>query len=56
MQNERFEDTKARLQTRIGIKGKPFEKIKFAVVKKLSYSKPQYLGDGMYPQPRIFFC
>ncbi|KAF8540340.1 hypothetical protein BDD12DRAFT_734829 [Trichophaea hybrida] len=43
--DERFEDTKARLQARTGIKGKPFEKIKFALVKKSSFSKPIYLND-----------
>jgi ubiquitin carboxyl-terminal hydrolase 7 len=37
------------LQTRTGIKGKPFEKIKFAVVQKSNYSKPMYLEDGMSP-------
>jgi len=43
--DERFEDTKARLQARTGIKGKPFEKIKFALVRKSSFSKPIYLND-----------
>lgn len=42
---EPFEETRKRLQARTGIKGKPFEKIKFAVVKKSSYSKPIYLND-----------
>jgi len=45
-QGEKFEDTKVRLQTRTGIKGKPFENIKFAVIKKSSYPKPVYLEDG----------
>lgn len=35
------------MQARTGIKGKPFEKIKFAVVKKSAYSKPVYLENGM---------
>lgn len=43
--DERFEDTRVRLQARTGLKGKPFEKIKFAVVKKSAYSKPVYLTD-----------
>jgi len=30
------------------MKGKNFEKIKFAVVKRSSYSKPTYLNDGNY--------
>jgi len=42
---EVFSDTRTRLQTRTGIKGKPFEKIKFAVVKNVNYSKPIYLND-----------
>lgn len=54
LQDEKFEDTKARLQTRTGIKGKPFEKIKFAVIKKTNFSKPTYLEDGMQPSLRSF--
>lgn len=29
-----------------------FEKIKFAVVRRSHYSKPQYLSDGMCSTPR----
>lgn len=42
-----FKDTKERLSKRTGIKGKQFEKIKFAIVARASYSKPEYLTDGM---------
>lgn len=49
VQGELFEKTKERLQARTGIKGKPFEKIKFAVVKKSAYSKPVYLENGILP-------
>ncbi|KAF7559047.1 hypothetical protein G7046_g5116 [Stylonectria norvegica] len=42
---ERFADTKKRLEKRTGFKGKSFEKIKFAVVRRANYSKPQYLND-----------
>jgi len=42
---EIFKQTKERLQKRTGLKGKPFEKIKFAVVKKAQFSKPIYLED-----------
>ncbi|KAI9822475.1 MAG: hypothetical protein M1827_000194 [Pycnora praestabilis] len=42
---ELFKDTKERLSKRTGIKGKQFEKIKFAVVQRSSYSKPIYLND-----------
>ena len=45
-QGEVFKQTKERLEKRTGIKGKQFEKIKFAVVQRVSYSKPIYLNDG----------
>lgn len=44
--DEPFSDTKKRLEKRTGLKGKSFEKIKFAVVRRAHYSRPQYLGDG----------
>lgn len=47
MQNEPFSETKKRLEQRTGFKGKMLEKIKFAVVRRSHYSKPQYLSDGM---------
>lgn len=45
VQNEIFSDTKKRLEKRTGIKGKNLDKIKFAVVKRSSYTKPTYLND-----------
>lgn len=45
-QGEKFSDTKKRLEKRTGLKGKSFEKIKFAVVRRAHYSRPQYLTDG----------
>jgi ubiquitin carboxyl-terminal hydrolase 7 len=45
---EPFSETRTRLQKRTGIKGKQFEKIKFAVVQKASFSKPKYLEDGKF--------
>lgn len=45
-QGEKFVDTKKRLEKRTGIKGKSFEKIKFAIARRANYSKPQYLNDG----------
>jgi hypothetical protein len=45
-QGEKFSDTKKRLEKRTGFKGKSFEKIKFAVVRRGQFSKPQYLDDG----------
>lgn len=44
-QGEIFKETKERLSKRTGIKGKPFEKIKFAVVPRASFSTPKYLED-----------
>lgn len=45
-QGEIFKETKERLSKRTGIKGKQFEKIKFAVVPRGLYSNPKYLEDG----------
>ncbi|KAF5005389.1 hypothetical protein FDECE_8153 [Fusarium decemcellulare] len=45
IEDEKFADTKKRLEKRTGIKGKSFEKIKLALVRRSNYSKPQYLND-----------
>ncbi|CAL00824.1 uncharacterized protein An09g05480 [Aspergillus niger] len=42
---EIFKQTKERLSKRTGIKGKQFEKIKFAVVSRNMYSNPRYVED-----------
>ncbi|KAI1262195.1 cysteine proteinase [Xylariaceae sp. FL1019] len=43
-EGEVFSDTKKRLETRLGVKGKAFEKIKFAVLRR--YQKPpRYIND-----------
>ncbi|OOQ85624.1 putative ubiquitin C-terminal hydrolase (HAUSP) [Penicillium brasilianum] len=42
---EIFKETKERLSKRTGIKGKPFEKIKFAVIPRASFTTPKYLED-----------
>jgi ubiquitin carboxyl-terminal hydrolase 7 len=47
-EGEKFADTKKRLEKRIGLKGKSFEKIKFAVVRRSHFSRPQYLTDGEF--------
>ncbi|KAK0739732.1 hypothetical protein B0T21DRAFT_382697 [Apiosordaria backusii] len=44
-EGEKFSDTKKRLEQRTGIKGKSFEKIKFGVVRRTQFSRPQYLND-----------
>lgn len=43
---EPFKETKERISKRTGIKGKNFEKIKFALVTRSAFSRPQYLEDG----------
>lgn len=45
IEGEKFADTKKRLEKRTGLKGKSFEKIKSAIVRRTNYSKPQYLND-----------
>lgn len=50
-EGEKFADTKARLEKRTGLKGKSFEKIKFSVVRRAQFSRPQYLADGKRPGP-----
>ena len=54
VQDEPFSETKKRLEKRTGFKGKMFEKIKFAIVRRSHYSKPQYLTDGMCNAPSGF--
>jgi len=45
-EGELFKDTKERLSKRSGIKGKAFEKIKFALINdEHGYTKPDYLED-----------
>ncbi|KAM0601550.1 hypothetical protein ACHAP1_008588 [Verticillium nonalfalfae] len=42
----RAHDTKKRLEKRTGLKGKSFEKIKIALIRRTHFSKPHYLEDG----------
>lgn len=42
---EIFSDTKARLSKRTGLKGKNLEKVKFAIVSRSNFLKPDYLQD-----------
>ncbi|KAI9659775.1 MAG: hypothetical protein M1829_006537 [Trizodia sp. TS-e1964] len=44
--DEKFKDTKIRLEKRTGIKGKHFEMMKFAIVQRINYSSPIYLSDN----------
>lgn len=50
VEGEKFVDTRKRLEKRTGLKGKSFEKIKFALVRR-PYSKTHYLQDGKRPPP-----
>ena len=45
-QQETLKDMKVRLSKRTGLKGKQLDNIKFALVSKSAYLKPQYLQDG----------
>jgi len=45
-EGELFGKTKERLSSRLNVKGKAFEKIKFSVVPRSGYGKPEYLTDG----------
>ncbi|PQE28539.1 ubiquitin carboxyl-terminal hydrolase protein [Rutstroemia sp. NJR-2017a WRK4] len=45
LQDEPFSETKKRLEKRTGMKGKSFEKVRFAVVRRSTYSKPTYLNE-----------
>ncbi|KAI4109728.1 MAG: hypothetical protein L6R37_000415 [Teloschistes peruensis] len=42
---EVFKDTKERLSKRTGIKGKQFDKLKFAIMQRSTYARPTYLND-----------
>jgi ubiquitin carboxyl-terminal hydrolase 7 len=50
---ETLKDAKERISKRTGIKGKQFEKVKFAVVSRSAYSKPEYLEDGKHRHLRV---
>lgn len=47
-QGEIFKETKERLSKRTAIKGKQFEKIKFAVVPRATFPNARYLEDGEF--------
>ncbi|CAG8534138.1 15635_t:CDS:2 [Dentiscutata erythropus] len=46
---EPFSRIKIRLKSRLGMNEKDFSKVKVAVVQALSFAKPQYIDDGIYP-------
>jgi ubiquitin carboxyl-terminal hydrolase 7 len=43
-----FGATKERLSSRLGLKGKPLDKFKFAIVPRSGYGKAEYLTDGKF--------
>jgi hypothetical protein len=51
-QGERFEDTKKRLQTRMGATDKELSKMKFSIIQS-SFAKPTYINDGASATPAI---
>jgi ubiquitin carboxyl-terminal hydrolase 7 len=52
---EVFKETKERLSKRTGIKGKNFEKVRFAIVKNgQNYSRPVWVEDGMYSLKTLY--
>lgn len=46
LQGERFEDTKLRLQARLGVSDKDFAKFRFALMQSHHYKQPSPLTDG----------
>lgn len=50
-QGERFEDTKLRLQSRLGIADKDFAKFRFALMQSHQYKLPSPLTDGESNNP-----
>jgi ubiquitin carboxyl-terminal hydrolase 7 len=54
-EGEAFKETKERISKRTGIKGKQFEKIRFAVVKG-NYSRPVWVEDGTFISSRALYA
>lgn len=53
--DEVFKETKERLSKRTGIKGKQFEKIRFAIIKNgANYSRPVWVEDGEFQTLRLY--
>ena len=46
-QNEKFYDTKKRLQARMAVSDKDFAKYRFALIQVLMFKQPSYIEDGM---------
>ena len=52
-QGERFEDTKLRLQARLGVADKDFAKFRFALMQSHQYKLPSPLTDGKQKFPSL---
>lgn len=50
--DEKFSDTKKRLQTRMGIPDGGMAKYRFALVQMAQFKQPTYLADGASTTPR----
>ena len=48
MQNEKFSETKKRLQARIGVSDKDFAKYRFALIQVATFKQPSYIEDGTW--------
>jgi ubiquitin carboxyl-terminal hydrolase 7 len=46
IQGERFEETKSRIQARLGVPEKDFVKFRFALMQSHHYKQPSNLTDG----------
>ena len=51
-EGEKLAELKQRISARTGLKGKRLDEIKFALISRLPYSKPEYLKDGRFPNGR----
>ena len=57
MQNEKFSETKKRLQARIGVSDKDFAKYRFALIQQATFKQPSYIEDGGHVSlPELFLC
>ena len=46
--NEKFADTKKRLQARMAVSDKDFAKYRFALIQVATFKQPSYIEDGVY--------
>ena len=46
LQNEKFSETKKRLQARIGVSDKDLARYRFAIIQVATFKQPSYIEDG----------